>query len=841
MNRCNLSFQPLNFYAPFVTPEGVDPQPLRHALYSDAVAPETLPAAPVLLFLLPGNADAVPETFFLNVSRLCTEKGAAPIFAADVSGLSREESTAAMEKLWRRLAAAGFPGTRPFPVNAPAAVALFEGGDERLAPEERNPALRETGIPALAERLRAMAGRVAAFSPPVAAAPAPPDPVYWLDRVAAASDEDLNAVERDLIAADPRRTCQEAFAAVTRRRWEQKLRKAKEMTAGFETAGCTELKAIIEAVRLADFPPALRDKTLDKLAPRYAEQQKKELDELTADTEALSVEELRKLIQKIKTGPFETPAAAPYLQRLSGQINLRHLRQLDAVCEGVESADEQTLGSMRRAVCAVDCLPEIRSEYLARIDRRNDALALQTLDELTHRVEYMDAPTLKELERKLEKGDYSKKFVNRYIAKVREYKEAAIYRSLMADTETANTLDRQGVLALQARIEGRQMPTRILRMPLDRIAERLYRLDMLALIKQENDFDSLGYADLDALRARVERSDYCDRAKKEYLERLNRREHDLVYDSTASRAALVQQLIDKCRLRQVDFDISIYTKDYDARLQRFWGGTGKEEPRDIPVFLLASAVTVGMSSTKFWYSNGRGVTFVPLTEIDNFRLNRQMLSVVLMIQKVDGSFLPTPAKLFRNNAEQVAIFLNECLRCWSSPMALPQSTSVRTGGAPSFDPEIYREAVGIRLPEQKDLSRQLREDYAKSRLKEGSFSREDPEERGKLLRLLQGFELSPATRIVWYKAPLSIGSVREGIALGPEGIYTKASKTPTRFMPMEAIFSVEAQGDRGVLIRGTDNSETPLDVSPVMASLIDNYCKGIQLVNLLRRTAGAEA
>lgn len=840
MNRCNLNFQPINFYVPFLTPEGIDPKSLRHALYSDAVAPETLPAAPVLVCLLPADVSAVPDAFFLEVTRICQERSAAPIFAADIANLYADAVPRAMEEIWKRLAGSGFPGARPIPVDAPAAVSLFEGGDERLSPEEREPALTDTGIPALADRMRSMAGRVAAFAPPVPAAPAPPDPAYWLDRVASASTEELAAVERDLIAADPRRVCQEAFAALTRRRWEQKVRIAEEMIQGYETADCLALRTTMDAVRAADFPQALKNQTLAKLMPRYTLRQKQELEELTADIDNLPPEALRERIRRVKDGPYEAPASAPYLQRLSGQMNLRHIRQLDEICSGVDAADETRLAELRKAVCSVDCIPEIRSEYLARIDRRADALALKALDELTCGVETMDAAALKSLQRTLEKGEFNKKFVNRYIAKVREYREAAVYRGLMADAETANTLDRPAVLSLMARLEGRQVPTRILRFPLERVAERLYRLDMLALIHLENNFDSLGFADLDALRAKVERSDYCDRAKKEYLERLDRREHALVYESTASRAAMVQQLIDKWHLRQVDFDISIYTQDYDARLQRFWGGSGKEQPRDIPVFLLSSAVTLGMSGSRFWYTAGRGVTFVPLAEIDNFRLNRQMLSVSLMIQKVDGSFLPTPAKLFRNNAEQVALFLNECLRCWSSPMALPENTASRVGGAPAFDPEIYKQTAPIRLPEQKDLSLQLREDYAKARLKEGTFTREDPEERGKLLRLLQGFELSPATRVVWYKAPISIVSVREGIALGPSGIYIKAAKQPTRFIPMEAIFSVEAQADRTVVVRGTDDSSALLDISPIMAPLVDNYCKGIQLVSLLRRTAGTE-
>ena len=840
MIRCRLNFQPLNFYAQFVAPTGVDTQALRHALYSDAAEPETLPPAPVLLCLLPRDAQTLPGDFFDGILRLSREKAAAPVFAVDVADLSREELARAAEAAWRALAAAGFTGARPFPVDAPAAVSLFEGGDDRLPPEERNPALNDTGIPALAERLRTMAGRVAVFAPPVPAAPPPPDPVFWLQKISSASDEELSQVERDLLAADPRRTCQDAFAALTRRRWEQKVRRAGEMIAGFETASCKELRGIIDAVRAADFPPALKDQTVARIMPRFSLRQSQELDELTADADQLDVEELKKRMQQVKSGPYEPSVAAAYVQKLSGQINLRHLRQLDALCQGVDTADVQRLGEMRKAVCAVDCIPEIRSDYLGRIDRRLDAIALQELDELTRGIETMDPGQLSVVDRELKKGDWNKKFVYRYRAKVREYREAATYRGLQAEAQQANALDRAGVLSLMARLEGRQVPTRILRLPLERAAERLFRLEMLELMELENNFDSLGFGDLDALRARVENSDYTDRAKKAYLSKLDRREHTLVYESTASRAAMVQQLIEKCRLRQVDFDISVYTQDYDARLQRFWGGSGMEQPRDIPIFLLSSAVTMGMSSTRFWYSTGRGVTFIPLAEIDNFRLNRQMLTITLMIQKVDGSFMPTQAKLFRNNADQVANFLNECLRCWSSPMALPQSTAVRTGSTPAFRREEFRQPVEARLPEQRDMSLQLREDYAKARLKEGTFTREDPEERGKLLRLLQGFELSPATRIVWYKAPMSIGAVKEGIAIGPGGIYVKAPKQPTVFMPMEAVFSIDVQADRTVLVQLTDNSLTTLDVSPMLAPLLDNYCKGIQLVGLLRRTAGTE-
>ena len=91
MIRCRLNFQPLNFYAQFVAPTGVDTQALRHALYSDAAEPETLPPAPVLLCLLPRDAQTLPADFFDGILRLSREKAAAPVFAVDVADLSREE------------------------------------------------------------------------------------------------------------------------------------------------------------------------------------------------------------------------------------------------------------------------------------------------------------------------------------------------------------------------------------------------------------------------------------------------------------------------------------------------------------------------------------------------------------------------------------------------------------------------------------------------------------------------------------------------------------------------------------------------------------------------------
>ena len=63
MIRCKLQFYPLNFYAPFIAPDGADTGPLRHAMYSDAAEPETLPLAPVCLCLLPKDPDALPEDY----------------------------------------------------------------------------------------------------------------------------------------------------------------------------------------------------------------------------------------------------------------------------------------------------------------------------------------------------------------------------------------------------------------------------------------------------------------------------------------------------------------------------------------------------------------------------------------------------------------------------------------------------------------------------------------------------------------------------------------------------------------------------------------------------------
>ena len=70
--------------------------------------------------------------------------------------------------------------------------------------------------------------------------------------------------------------------------------------------------------------------------------------------------------------------------------------------------------------------------------------------------------------------------------------------------------------------------------------------------------------------------------------------------------------------------------------------------------------------------------------------------------------------------------------------------------------------------------------------------------------------------------------MKDGIAVGPAGVWVLNSKQSHRLIPLDEIYSLKRVGKRAVLTtmqNETENLDCPLDMVPALA----DYLKGIQL------------
>ena len=734
-------------------------------------------------------------------------------------------------------------------------------GNREVSPLQLRLALENTGVPALISRLEELSETgCPAGTAPAAAAPQPAeipvqaesvlppaepeagpvpetpapasepvDQAAWMERIEAAapeSIEDLDAAVRTLPVDEE--TSAALRAAVNRRRWTLQCEAMDRLVSGYETMDCSQLLTLAQTVRDSDYPDAIREKTLSLLHDQFQSRELTELRELTLDCEGMELPELTELKEQIEQGPYTAQSKAPYLELINHQMDSLHIQAMEAACAGLEEADADALAGMRAFVDGYDCADVLKSDLYRRMELRGDELDRQALEALTEGAELKSPAELEELERILSEGSWNPKLINRFRYRVSLCRESAIAAQLREELSDLDSMDRRSVLALRDSITERGLPERIRAVPMKRLDERIYRLDTLRLLTMENDFDSLGFDGIDGLRTRVSREDVCDRSKVEYLEKLTQREHAKIYENAASHSALAQQIAAQFKLRLADFDFSLNAENYDGKLKKFWGGTGLEQPRDIPAFLLDNASTLAFSGQRFWYKTNRGLAFLPLEEIERFQSMKQMLSVTLQIVRKDSTYLLTDAKLFRANSNAVLDFLNECLRRWPE-QSLPDHISMHPIRTPGFDAGKLTQPIPAGELTENGVLEILRARCAAEKLKDGNLAAVDPEAwQAKTRKLLQTVGLPETTKLAWFDTSGILGSIKEAIAIGPAGIYVFNGKQAVRTVPMDEIYSLARSGKRAVLTtlqNQTENLDLPLD----MVAPLSDYIRGIQL------------
>ena len=593
-----------------------------------------------------------------------------------------------------------------------------------------------------------------------------------------------------------------------------------------ENANCAELLTLARAVPQQDLPDECKEPALDLLHQVYTARQAEELEALTQAVDELELPELRALLDRINGGPYTVQARTPYAMRVNQRIDALQGQALAELCAGIEEADSQTLARIRRSLERADCAEVLKTDYFRRIEARQEALDLETLERITAGAEDMSEKELRSLAVTLEANNWNPKYILAYRHRIELCREAAVVRELDRELEGLDDMERRELLSLRERMAGKDLPGRFLAAPLARIDERLYRMDMLRLMALDNDFDLLDFDGIDTLRAMVGRGDYVQRARRDYLTRLLERENALILENTDARAQLARQLIGQHKLRMADFTFASKAPAYQERLADFWDGSGLEQPRDVPVFLFENGSDYAFTGERFYYKVGRDLAFLPLADVERFQTLRQHMSLALQIVRKDNSYLLTTARISRSGAERTLAFLNECLRRWNEPgmAGNPSSGPIRTR---RFEASDYTAPVEPWLPDAEMAQELFHSRYAAAKLRDGSLVRPGEEEQ-RTRRLLASFGLPETTPLVWYNASSLPGSVRDGIALGPRGIYQKDSKLPVQVIPLEEIHTLTWSGKLATLtiLRG---QTLRLELSGAIFPLVEDYVRTIQL------------
>ena len=664
----------------------------------------------------------------------------------------------------------------------------------------------------------------------------------WYARIEAASLEELPQIEAEIrILPVDEDTLKPLQAAVLRRRWSLWEGELAALTADSDKLDCVGLLALAQQVRDSEYPEVLRERTLEALRKRFDEHEQEELGGLTAEMEALDISGLQEKIDQINAGPYTDQSKAPFLAKLNSRIDELHVQALSELCAGLEEADRETVAGLRSSVSQRDCAEVLKSEFFRRIEARQDELDVGDLETLTANLENRSPKELLALSEKLAGEGFNPKFINRFRLKTAVAREAAFCRQIDAELAGLDRMDRLAVTDEQASLSKRELPARVTLLAERELAERLYRVDLLGLLdSQASNFDTLNFEQLDEIRAAVARMDICERSKEDYLARLNQREAAAIMENTTTRVGLVEQVAAQFKVKRKDLILAADDEEYWSRLRKYWEGTGMEQPRDIPVFILDNASDLAFSGNRFWFRDGKKLDHRQIKDMERFDCMKHTFVVDIQVFQKDGTCTLTDSKLYKLGHEKLIGFLNECLRRWDEPN-LEESYPMRIIHTPGFDRRTLEAPIPSRPLNADDAKELFVREYMARDKKSGTLCTNDEAWNAKQQKLAQGFELDAAPELVWFNTSGLLGSMKEGVAVGPRGLIIRAGKQPAQIIPASQIWKIEKTGNKKILLTTTGGLTQTVELPGDMAPMLLNYFRTLQLAEYFEAEEQAEA
>ena len=173
------------------------------------------------------------------------------------------------------------------------------------------------------------------------------------------------------------------------------------------------------------------------------------------------------------------------------------------------------------------------------------------------------------------------------------------------------------------------------------------------------------------------------------------------------------------------------------------------------------------------------------------------------------------------------------MRRWNDPelVGARSASPIRTR---RFDTAEFAAPVERRLPDAALALELFCRRYDAEHIREGTLYRAGEDWEQRTARLLASFGLPETTPLVWFDTSGLLGSIREGVALGPRAIYWKDSKQPVQIIPLEEIYAMDRNGKQLTVTTLHGQSFRP-EMPAVMIPLVEDYVRAIQLGLYLRR------
>lgn len=602
----------------------------------------------------------------------------------------------------------------------------------------------------------------------------------------------------------------------------------------------SELKQLILQIKEKEFNADLTCEYIGKINRQFDWLEMQELKSLCANVEHLSIDELLQLEKNIKQEGYQNKYADEYYQMISSRIEFLHVKNMEQYCVPIFTVDRDELKVIEKKINDENCMPELKTRFLNLVFQRSEQLDYEDLCLLTENIHDKKLDELELLYKDLQSGKYNKKFIKEFIVKSRVYLELSQQAAIDELIANLANMNKEMVIDVQHEIKKKNYADRVIKNAQQRMAERIYELDMYELMEMENNFDSLDLKDIQSLRSMIRQKSVCERAKSTYEKKLHMRELVVAYQLVSPLSCFVKQTMEQYNLSGINLVLATFSADYEKHLVDHFERLGNADYNDIPVLFYPECSKLTISKTRLYCNTSSGYASAHFSEIRSFSIERKLFQELLIITFTNGNAISLSGGLNKKMSQAFANLLTAIHQNANNEMILsryqPYFNHVAGLSKEEFETYQVSEQTNIQTIVNIFKEKMLRIETIKKNSSIKHVGIDNWDVFSNKVKLGMGIDND---QVVFFYDKTILKSAKDGFAIGEKFVHLKIGQQPLISIPMSEIYEV-TEANNKLMIFTINNNTFNVDfvagdetTKHQIVELIDEYVKGIQLVNHL--------
>lgn len=619
----------------------------------------------------------------------------------------------------------------------------------------------------------------------------------------------------------------------------------EEMTKEISKMTREELNEIKTKVREKGFFEDVQEIYLKKISEQYNIVEQMELQDICRNVEGSNLDELEVIKDKIEQGNYQEVFRKKYDEIIEKTIDFLHRKNLEEFCGNINGMDRIMLLSAKEKVDAEPCKADIKVKFYDLIAQREEILDYNDLKLLTSDIELKNLEEVNCIYDEIKSGSYNKKYIKEFEMKARLCLEKKQYELIENITSNILNSGRDDIEQVYNQIKSLGYEGHITSSAYEKIKDKQFELDMLELMKINNEFDSLTKEDIENVFDLSEQCNVSKESKKFYQEKLKERVIYISLENISQQATMYQQLNAKYDINFSNMKIATISPDYFTYLNEFKELFNVDDVYEMPIFILSGSPYIAMTNNRCYFKVETGTTSYALNEIHSFSTVKKFLFEVMAINLRNGNVITLPGVINKKVLARFIEMLNEFIANISNFELLNQYNRVKfsvsnfteehiidKGKYYGIDEEYAGDLLGDKFINCSTATNKYASIYWKGKEKWETIEK----------KALSNLEISNETNLVWCYDNTIFGSVKEGMAVGTKNMYIKNPGKTLFTVPLLQIYEITVV-DGNLKIDTIDNlsviAEYTIAENEIMnniASYLNEYIKTIQFISKLNHS-----